>query len=154
EAATDQDGGAPTDPVPSDPEAPSVLQRIFRPVFGLAVLDTVAGFMYGGLSVVIVILVVDFLNAGEQATGYMWAAIGIGGVVGALISSSVALRPNLGPSLVIGAAVLAGGFVLLGVTDLLPVAMVAVAIAAAGSLIAEVVGTTVFQRVVPDEFRG
>src|SRR4029077_9724521 len=34
EAATDQDGSAPTDPVPSDPEAPSVLQRIFRPVFG------------------------------------------------------------------------------------------------------------------------
>ena len=52
--------------------------------------------MYGGLSVVIVILVVDRLHAGDEATGFMWAAIGVGGVVGAVISGSIALRPNLG----------------------------------------------------------
>ena len=134
------------------PEA--TVRSIFRPIFGLAILDVVSGFMYGGLSVVIVILVADRLNAGEQATGYMWAAIGVGGVVGALISSSVALRPNLGPSLVMGAIVLGGGFIFLGFTELLPMAMLAVAIAAGGTLIAEVVATTVFQRVVPDEIRG
>ena len=132
----------------------ATLRLIFRPIFGLAILDVVSGFMYGGLSVVIVILVADRLNAGEQATGYMWAAIGVGGVVGALISSSVALRPNLGPSLVMGAIVLGGGFIFLGFTELLPMAMLAVAIAAGGTLIAEVVATTVFQRVVPDEIRG
>ena len=132
----------------------STFRRIFRPIFGIALLDTVSGFMYGGLSVVIVILVVDRLHAGDQATGYMWAAIGIGGVIGAIISSSVALRPNLGPSLVIGATVLGGGLIFLGLTELLPMAMLAVAIAAGGTLITEVVGTTVFQRVVPDEIRG
>ena len=132
----------------------ATLRLIFRPIFGLAILDVVSGFMYGGLSVVIVILVADRLNAGEQATGYMWAAIGVGGVVGALISSSVALRPNLGPSLVMGAIVLGAGFIFLGFTELLPMAMLAVAIAAGGTLIAEVVATTVFQRVVPDEIRG
>ena len=156
DTATDAAGPtAATSASPSPDAAPnSALRRILRPIFGLALLDTVGGFMYGGLSVVIVILVVDRLHVGEQATGYMWAAVGVGGVVGALISSSVALRPNLGPSLVVGAAVLAGGFILLGLTEVLPIAMLAVAIATGGSLIAEVVGTTVFQRVVPDEIRG
>ena len=158
EPATAADGTiAPVEPVAAAAVAAadrSTFRRIFRPIFGIALLDTVSGFMYGGLSVVIVILVVDRLHAGDQATGYMWAAIGIGGVVGAVISSSVALRPNLGPSLVIGAAVLGGGLIFLGLTELLPLAMLAVAIAAGGTLITEVVGVTVFQRVVPDEIRG
>jgi MFS family permease len=152
-AGSAADAGEPTASAPA-PAQPVTLRSILRPISGLAALDLIGGFMYGGLSVVIVILVVIRWHAGDEATGIMWAAVGVGGVVGAVISSSVALRPNLGPSLVIGAVVLGGGFVVLGLTEVLLVAMVAVAVAASGSLIADVVSTTVFQRIVPDEMRG
>jgi MFS family permease len=152
EAAASPDAQAAAEPVP--PAERVTFRSILRPISGLVLLDLVGGFMYGGLSVVIVILAVNRLHGGEQATGYLSAALGVGGVVGAVISSVVALRPNLAPALIVGAAVLGGGFIFLGLTDVLLLAMLAVAIAAAGSLIADVVNTTIFQRVVPDEMRG
>ncbi len=157
-AATSSDAAASPDAQaaakPVSPVERVTFRSILRPISGLVLLDLVGGFMYGGLSVVIVILAVNRLHGGEQATGYLSAALGVGGVVGAVISSVVALRPNLAPALIVGAAVLGGGFIFLGLTDVLLLAMLAVAIAAAGSLIADVVNTTIFQRVVPDEMRG
>jgi len=50
--------------------------------------------------------------------------------------------------------VFAAGLVLLGVVSSLAVAFVAMAIASAGSLVAEVISTTIFQRLVPDAVRG
>jgi len=153
--ATDEaEGTEEAAPAADAPPDEGTFRRILRPIAGLALLDLVSGFMYGGLSVVLVILAIDRLHGGEEATGYLWAAIGVGGVVGALASSSIALRPNLGPSLVLGAIVLGGGMILLGLTDALPIALIACVITAAGTLIAEVVSTTTFQRIVPDAVRG
>jgi len=135
--------------------APAVTFRsIVRPVAGIAVLDVVAGFFWGGLSVALVILAVDRLGAGEDATGFLWAAIGVGGVVGAVGSSLIVLRPNLAPAMVLGAVVLGAGFILLGLVTDLVFALVAMIVIAAGALLAEIVNTTVLQRVVPDSIRG
>ncbi|MEO8208015.1 MAG: MFS transporter [Chloroflexota bacterium] len=133
--------------------APSV-RAILRPVAGLALLDVVSGFLWGGLSVALVIFAVDHLHAGEDATGFLWAATGVGGVLGAVASSSVVLRPNLGPVMLAGAVILGGGFIVLGLVDTLPFALVAMAVVAAGALLAEIVSTTVLQRIVPDAIRG
>ncbi len=156
DAAGDAEGQpAPATPA-TDPTVPAIpsVRDIIRPVAGIAILDTVSGFLWGGLSVAIVILAVDRLGAGEDATGFLWAAVGVGGVIGAVGSSSIVLRPNLGPSMLFGAAVLAVGFVGLGlVTDLGP-ALVAMVVIAAGALLAEVVNTTILQRIVPDVIRG
>ncbi len=130
------------------------VRSILRPVAGLAVFDIVTGFFWGGLSVALVIFAVDRLGAGEDATGYLWAAVGVGGVVGAVASSSIILRPNLGPVLVLGSIILSVGFFVLGLVENLPFALVAMAIVAAGALLAQVVGETVLQRVVPDAIRG
>ena len=129
-------------------------REILRPVAGIALLDVVAGFLWGGLSVALVIFAVDRLGAGEDATGYLWAAVGVGGVVGAVASSSMTLRPNLGPVLLVGAAILGVGFVLLGQVATLVPALIAMAIVASGALLAQVVNETVLQRVVPDAIRG
>ncbi len=129
-------------------------RAILRPVAGLALLDTVSGFLWGGLNVAIVIFAVDRLHAGEDATGFLWAAIGVGGVVGAIASSSITLRPNLGPVMLGGALVMSAGFVVLGLVESLTPALVAMAVVASGALLAEIVSETVFQRVVPDEIRG
>jgi MFS family permease len=146
---------APATPA-TGPTIPAIasVRDIVRPVAGIAILDTVSGFLWGGLSVAIVILAVDRLGAGEDATGFLWAAVGVGGVIGAIGSSWIVLRPNLGPSMLFGAIVLSVGFVGLGlVTDLGP-ALVAMVVIAAGAILAEVVNTTILQRIVPDAIRG
>lgn len=142
-------------PVPGSEAAPTVTARsIARPVLGIVVLNVVAGFFWGGLSVALVILAVDRLGAGEDATGYLWAAIGLGGVVGAIGSGAILLRQNLAWPMLIGAAILGSGFVLLGLAESLVPALVAMVVIAAGALLAEIVNTTVLQRIVPDAIRG
>lgn len=136
------------------PSAGSSVGTMIRPVVGLAVSDLVTGFLWGGLSVALVIFAVERLGEGEDATGFLWAAVGVGGVLGAVGSSSIVLRPNLGPILLLGAAILSVGFVFLGAVETLPLALVAMAVLAAGALLTQIVGETVLQRVVPDEIRG
>ncbi len=125
-----------------------------RPIVGLGALDTVTGFVFGGLGVLTVLLASDHLGAGDQATGYLNAAIGVGGMIGAISSSALVLRRSLRGPLLIGALLLAAGLVGLGASELLIGAFVAMTVASAGSLLSEVVSTTIFQRVVPDEIRG
>src|SRR3970282_982574 len=73
----------PAEPASGSPgPAPVSARNILRPVAGLALLDVVAGFLWGGLSVALVIFAVDRLGAGEEATGFLWAAVGVGGGLG------------------------------------------------------------------------
>jgi len=152
----DSPAPAPAAASPAASAAPAVVtvRDILRPVAGLALLDIVTGFLWGGLSVALVIFAVDRLGAGEEATGFLWAAVGVGGVVGAVASSSVVLRPNLGPVMLAGAAILSVGFVFLGQVETLVPALIAMAVVASGALVAQIVGETVLQRVVPDAIRG
>ena len=146
-------------PVSAAPAVPAVppamdFRAVARPLVGLLSLDTVAGFMFGGLSVLTVLLAVDRLGAGEEATGYLNAAVGVGGVIGAVVSGAIVMRRNLAPVMLTGAGILALGFVVVGFSTALPPALLGMAVIAAGSLLADVVSTTVFQRIVPDEMRG
>jgi MFS family permease len=134
--------------------ATSSIRNMIRPLAGLTLVDSAASFLVGGLGVLTVILAVDRLGAGEAGTGYLNAAVGVGGLVGAVVSGALVLRPNLGPSLIGGSALLALGVAWLGAsTSMLP-ALIAIALASCGSLLTEVVGTTIFQRIVPDAVRG
>ncbi len=136
-------------------KAPVLAPRAaIRPIVGLGTLDVVSGFVFGGLGVLTVLLATDRLHAGDEATGYLNAAIGVGGMVGAIASGALVLRPSLRVPLIIGAVLLAAGLAGLGLFDALAGALVAMTIASAGSLVSEVVSTTIFQRVVPDEIRG
>jgi MFS family permease len=155
------DAGEGTDAPAEDATSPAEeagirarLMEIRRPLLGMVTLDTVAGFLFGGLSILTVIIAVDQLGAGEAGTGYLNAAVGVGGVLGALASGAILARRNLAPAMLAGAIGLAAGFILLGFSTSLAPALLAMAIIAAGSLISDVVSTTVFQRIVPDELRG
>ena len=145
---------AAAEPKVDELSARSRIMAIRRPLIGMLALDTTAGFLFGGLSVLTVIIAVDQLNAGEAGTGYLNAAVGVGGVLGAIGSGAILARKSLAPAMLGGASILAGGFVILGLSTTLPPALFAMAIIAAGSLVADVVSTTVFQRIVPDELRG
>jgi MFS family permease len=138
---------------PPHPAARSA-RSIAVPMAGLALLDVVASFAFGGLSVLTVVLATTTFHAGEEATGYLNAAIGVGGLVAAVASGALMLRPSLVPPLIGGAILLAVGFAGLGAVGSIGPALVAMTVASAGSLLVEVVDATIFQRVVPDELRG
>ena len=80
---------APEAPAPT-PEAPPTAARAgwgvlrSRAVGGVVIVDATALFAYGGVSILLVILATDVYHAGEAATGYLNAAIGVGSVAGAL----------------------------------------------------------------------
>jgi MFS family permease len=159
EAAAD---GAPAPaPAAAPPVASAVVDPMtpptklpLRPLAGLTVVQLIAGFVGGGLQVITVILAIDVLKAGEEANGYLNAAVGVGGLVGGIGAGALVLRRALGLPLNVGAVITGVGAVALGAATSLPVALVAIAVLSAGTLVVDVVGTTIFQRLVPDELRG
>jgi MFS family permease len=116
-------------------------------------LDSATSFVSGGLGVLTVLLAVDVLDAGEAGTGYLNAAVGVGGVVAGIAGGALLARPLRVP-LVLGGAIGAVGLAWLGVSTVLPVAMIAIAVAVGGLLLLEIVTTTLVQRIVPDGLRG
>ena len=116
-------------------------------------LDTATSFVSGGLGVLTVILAVDVLGAGEAGTGFLNAAVGVGGVAAGIGGGALLARPLRVP-LMIGGAIGALGLAWLGVSAVLPMAMLAIGIAVAGILLLEIVTTTLVQRIVPDALRG
>jgi MFS family permease len=125
-----------------------------RPLSGLAIIQIIVGFLDGGIQALTIILAVTVLAAGEDANGYLNAAIGVGGLAGAIASGVLVLRRRLGGPLIVGAALTGGAVAILGGVPILAVALVAIGVCAAGSIILDVILTTIFQRLVPDELRG
>ena len=158
-AATDEGNGTATEAqaapeAPRAPEAPASDRIPRRPITGLALIQITVGFMDGGLQALTIILAVTVLNAGEQANGYLNAAIGVGGLAGALVSGVLVLRRHLAGPLLIGAVLTAAGVAALGGIPILAVALFAIGLCAAGSILLDVILTTIFQRLVPDAMRG
>jgi MFS family permease len=124
------------------------------PLAGLGIIQVTVGFLDTGMQVLTVILAINVLHAGAAGNGYLNAAIGVGGLVGALGSGVLVLRRSLGVPLLLGALTFGVGLAALGAVPVLVVAMATIAVAYAGALLLDVVMTTIFQRVVPDALRG
>ena len=125
-----------------------------RAVAGVVLLDIATWFAFGGVTILIVVFAVDVFQGGDEATGYLNAAVGVGGTIGAIVSGVLVLRPRLRPPLLLGGIIAAGAIVLLGFAPSLVVAFVAITVIALGTLVLDVIRTTILQRVVPDRFRG
>jgi MFS family permease len=123
-------------------------------VSGIIVLDALAWLAFGGINILIVLLAIDVFKAGDEATGFLNVAIGVGGTLGALISGVLVLRARLGPALLVAGAAFSAATVLLGIAPALWIAFLAVATASVGHLMLDVTRTTIFQRLVPDTYRG
>jgi MFS family permease len=139
-------------PAASSPTERPRLQ--LRPLAGLGITQVLFGFLDGGIQVLTIVLAVSVLRAGEEANGYLNAAIGVGGLAGAIASGALVLRRSLGMPLFVGSVITGIGIAFLGIVPVLGVALVAIGVAAAGSIVMDVVMTTLFQRLVPDELRG
>lgn len=123
-------------------------------VTGVVLLEMLAWFAFGGINILIVILAIDVFDGGDAATGFLSAATGVGGTVGAILSGVLVLRPRLGPWILVASAGFGTSVLLLGIAPTLVIAFVAIAVASVGHLVLDVARTTILQRVVPDAYRG
>jgi MFS family permease len=107
-------------------------------------------FVRGCLNVLIVVVAFDVLDAGGGAVGYMTAAIGVGGLVGALGAMALEgkrLAVPFGLALVFWGVPIA----LIGPWPELAVAVVLLAVVGAANSVEDVAAFTLLQRIVPDE---
>jgi MFS family permease len=118
-----------------------------RLVVGLIVAQT---FVRGCLNVLIVVAAFRVLDAGGEAVGYMTAAIGVGGLVGAVGAMTLGgrrLAVSFGLALVFWGVPIA----LIGPWPDLAAAVVLLAIVGAANSVEDVAVFTLLQRLVPDE---
>ncbi|HEV3479776.1 MAG TPA: MFS transporter [Gaiellaceae bacterium] len=118
-----------------------------RLVVALIVAQT---FVRGCLNVLIVVAAFRVFDAGADAVGYMTAAIGVGGLVGALGALTLGgrrLAVAFGLALVFWGAPIA----LLAPSPDLLLAVVLLAIVGAANSVEDVAGFTLLQRLVPDQ---
>ncbi|HEV3478955.1 MAG TPA: MFS transporter [Gaiellaceae bacterium] len=105
----------------------------------------------GALNVLVVVAAIELLSIGEGGVGVLNAAIGAGGVFGALAMLALAGTRRYGFVLAVGMLVWSLPIALVGVW---PNTLAAVALLAAlgvGNIIMDVAALTLVQRVVPDE---
>src|SRR5450432_2731747 len=144
------DPASPADPAPPEQaRLPATFQLPIRPLAGLALIDVASGFAIGGIGILTVVLATNQLGAGEDGTGYLNAAIGVGGLLGALGSGLIVIRSRLSLPMVAGIVAFGVGLAGLGLSHSLGLGFVMLAIASAGSLLVEVISTTLLQRIVP-----
>ena len=108
------------------------------------------GFVRGCLNVLIVVTVFRVLDAGAGAVGYMTAALGVGGLLGA-VASSMLIRTRLATPF--GLALIFWGLpiALIAPTSYLTVALVLLVVVGAANSIEDVAAFTLLQRIVPDD---
>ena len=118
-----------------------------RLVTGLMVAQT---FVRGCVNVLIVVVAFRVLDAGGEAVGYMTAAIGVGGLIGAVGAMALKGRRLAVP---FGLALVFWGapIVLIAPWPELAVAVFLLAIVGAANSVEDVAAFTLLQRIVPDE---
>jgi MFS family permease len=117
-----------------------------RLVMGLMVAQS---FVRGCLNVLIVIAAFDVLDAGAGAVGFLTAALGAGGLLGAFGAVSLEGRRLAIP---FGVALIGWGapIALVAPTPYLAVGLVLLGIVGAANSVEDVAGLTLLQRIVPD----
>jgi MFS family permease len=138
--------------IATDPAAPG-WRAMVGLIRGPIVLDAASSLSGGAIAVVTVMIAVDVLHAGEAATGYLNAAIGVGGIFASLVAGILTLRRLTWPLLVasILGAITMG---LLAFSGSLWVAALLLAMWSGALLIIDVINTTLVQRLASDATRG
>lgn len=154
ERAASTSAGEPVPAIEATPSFREAVRPAARSLSGLGIINLVDGFVSGGLAVLTVVIAFEVLGTGDSGTGWLNAAIGLGGLLGALLAGPITMGRRLEVPLAVGGVTLGVGIILVGQSTVLLAALAAMAVATAGMLLLEVVATTIFQREVPDSIRG
>jgi MFS family permease len=105
----------------------------------------------GSLDVLLVVLGLQLLQVGRSGTGFLFAAIGAGGIAGIAVTASLVGRRQLAPAFLAGIAVWAAALCLIGLFPGTLNAIFLLGLAGAGRNIMDVAGRTLLQRTVAED---
>jgi hypothetical protein len=106
--------------------------------------------LVGMMDILLVVLALEVLMLSDAGVGVLNSAIGVGGLVGAVLTFALVGRPRLAGPLVLAAVCAGSAFALAGSSGLPVVAMAFVAVTGAGKMFYDVVSRTFTQRLLPD----
>ena len=122
-----------------------------RVLFGLYCAQVLVA---GALNVLTVVAALELLHAGDGGVGAMVAAVGIGGLLGAVPALAFSRRARLTTTFVLGLMLWGVPIALIGLVTSLPFTLVMLALVGAGNTLVDVSGITLLQRATPDELLG
>jgi MFS family permease len=125
------------------------LARLPNPRLVVA-LFTMQTIVRGLMGVLIVVASFDLLGLGESGVGLLSAAIGLGGLIGGVVTLMLVGRPHLALPFAFGLLAWGVPVALLGVTSVPLVAMALMMVLGLGNSLGDVAGRTTLQRSVPD----
>jgi MFS family permease len=105
----------------------------------------------GALNVLIVVSALRLLDLGQSGVGFLNSAIGVGGLVGALVALALVGRRRLAADFGLGILLWGIPLTLIGIWPHAAAALVLLGIVGVGNTIVDVAGLTLLQRTVPDE---
>lgn len=108
----------------------------------------------GALTVLIVSLAIELLEIGESGVGYLNAAIGAGGLVGAILAMSLLVGRSLSVSFAVSLATWGAPIAVIGLVPNPAVAFAMAGLIGAANASIDVAGYTLLARCVPNEVRG
>ncbi len=103
----------------------------------------------GSLNVLIVVAAINLLDIGAPGVGYLTSAIGVGGLIGSVVTLSLVGRSRLAVPFGVGIVVWGLPIAVIGVWPTPPVAVLSLAVLGIGNSIVDVAGLTLLQRIVP-----
>lgn len=123
-------------------------ERGMRVLVGLFSAQT---FVDGILSVLIVVVALKSLDTGEAGVGFLNSAVGVGGVLGALVAAGLIGRKRLAADFGLGIFIWGVPIALIAVWSDQVFVLVLLAVVGLGNTIVDVSGMTLLQRSAPDE---
>jgi MFS family permease len=107
--------------------------------------------LVGALDVLCVVLSVSVLGMGQAGAGYLTAALGAGGLIGAALTAGLVARRRLAPALGAGMITAALALGLLGLYPTVLIAFAMFAMAGLGRTVLDVTGRILLQRSAPPQ---
>jgi MFS family permease len=108
----------------------------------------------GALNVLVVVTAFELLDLDDAGVGLLYAAVGVGGLIGGFVALILSARGRLARDFALGLALFGLPLILVGGVPVAFVAVVALGVIGIGNSIVDVNALTIMQRVVPDAVLG
>jgi MFS family permease len=114
-------------------------------------LFTAQTFVAGAVQVYLVVTAIELLDLGDGGVGYLNSAMGVGALIGGVLSLSLAGARRLSPAFMLGVILWGAPLVALGLSQSTVLAFVVFSLLGVGNSLVDVAAFTLVQRAVPDE---
>jgi len=122
-----------------------------RTLVGLYAAQTLVA---GALNVLVVVTAFELLDLDDAGVGLLYAAVGVGGLIGGFVALVLSARGRLARDFAIGLALFGLPLAVLGGLPFAVIAVVALGVLGIGNSIVDVNALTIMQRAVPDAVLG